>query len=97
MEVGGRFHVPTVLTPAPIRQKALCAPDSIWRLWRGDKSLFAAAILAKFLGYPVRRRVTILAELSRPLDQTELFFFLANVSSFEKLIHLKGEVVTVLN
>jgi hypothetical protein len=99
MEASDPFHVPAALTPVSILQDAVCAPDSIWRLWRREKSVSASAILPLHLGCPVRRLVNVLTELSRQLrwslDQTD--FFLSNVSFSEKLIKLKGKIVPVLN
>jgi hypothetical protein len=42
-ELSGQFHDPANLSPgkeppAPIRRRR-CAPESVWELWRGEKSL----------------------------------------------------------
>jgi hypothetical protein len=43
MEVSGQLHAPAALTPgkeppAPIEQEGRWAPESVWVLWRREKS-----------------------------------------------------------
>lgn len=79
MQLSGQLYTPASLSPGkippvPTEQEAMCAPDPVWTLWRGDKSVALREIEPRLIGHVGNSLVTILTVLPRLSLWVRLFF-----------------------